>query len=73
MLNEMSEKGKCHIISLILRIQKQDKTKINEQTKQNRSRLIDAENKQLVASGERGRSWAKSVKGIKRYKLVVIK
>ena len=34
--------------------------------KQNRSRLIDTENRLTVASGEWGRCWVKKVKGSRR-------
>ena len=39
----------------------------NEQTKQNRNRIIDTENK-LVARGERGKRLGRIDEGIKTYK-----
>ena len=45
------------------------KKQTNEQTKQNRNRLIDTENKLVVTTGEGLGGQAKQVAGIKRYKL----
>lgn len=49
------------------------RSKINEQTEQNRNKLIDTKNKLIVARGEKGRGRAKWVKEIKRNKLPVTK
>lgn len=43
------------------------------QNKQNKNRLINTGNKLVVARGEGARRWVKQVKGLKRYKLPVIK
>ena len=52
MLNEISqrEKNNCHMISLSY---VKPKKQMNKQTK-NRNRLINTENKRVVARGERG-------------------
>ena len=49
------------------------KNKTNEQTKQNRDRFIDTQNKLVVTNGERVRAWVKQVKEFTRYKLPLIK
>lgn len=49
------------------------RSKINEQTEQNRNKLIDTKNKLIVARGEKGRGRAKWVKESKRNKLPVTK
>ena len=52
MLSEISqmEKDKYHMISLICGICKTNK--INEQTKSNKTKYVDTENKVVVTSGE---------------------
>lgn len=50
----------------------QPKNKTNEQTTQNRDRLIDTENKLMGARGEEGGRWAKWVKGSGRDRLPVM-
>ena len=45
------------------------KNKINEQTKQNRNRLVDTENKQAAVRRQAGWELVKKVKGIKRQNL----
>ena len=47
--------------------------KKNKHAKQNVKRLIDSENKWMVARVEEVEEWVKSVKGIKMYKLPVTK
>lgn len=44
----------------------------SERTKQTRNRLIDTENKLVVAGGRKVEGRVKQVKGIQRYKLSVI-
>ena len=49
------------------------KNKVNENTSQNRNRILDTENKQVVARGERDGRGKKWVREIRRYKLPVAK
>ena len=49
------------------------KSKINEQTKQSKNRLIDTENNLIIARGERSWDWMKEVKRINSYKVPAIK
>ena len=54
MLSEISytEKDKYYIVSLIVESKKH---KTNEQIQQDRNKVIDTENEQVVARGDRGR------------------
>ena len=49
------------------------KNKTNEQTQSNRNRVIDTENKQVVARGERGGGRKEIGEGDEGYKLSVTK
>ena len=49
------------------------KHKTNEQTQQNRNRLVDKENKQMDTRGEGDDEENKQMREIKRYKLLVAK
>ena len=51
----------------------ESENKTSKQAKQNRNILIDTENKPKVAKGEEVGRGVKTVKGIKKYKLSVIK
>ena len=45
---------------------------LKNKTKQQKNKLIDTENRLMVARGNRFGGWAKWVRGVKRYKLPVI-
>ena len=47
--------------------------KIKQMNKQSKTKLIHTENRWVVARGEGVEEWVKWVKGIKKYKLPVIK